>query len=140
MEYEEFKAKMDELLVDYKEFILWLKDNIHSLKDLISHFAEVIPKVVLIWAATKAVAEQMHDLPSSIQRHYFALYLDDLFEFQNVILEGIDRYVFEVIFYFCEYFGDYLFPGKKSVEFKDMAQKILSTPTKKKVKFKVVAK
>lgn len=141
MEYSEFKAKMDNLLKDYKEFILWLQDNIHGIKDLVKYFYEVLPKVLLIWGATKAVAEEVEDLASSVQRHYFAEYLDEVFAFTNPIWEGIDRYIFELIFYFLEYFGDKIFPDKDKMTFTEFAKAVLKKPpVKEKVKFKIQAK
>jgi len=141
MEYAEFKAKMDELLKDYKELILWLQDNIHSIKDLLKNFYEVLPKVMLIWGATKAVAAEMEDLPSDVQRNYFAEYLDEVFAFSNPILEGIDRYVFELIFYFMEVFGDKIFPDKDKTSFAAFAKAVLKKPpVKERVKFKIQAK
>lgn len=141
MEYFKFKEKMDALLKDYKEFILWLQDNIHSIKDLVKYFYEVLPKVLLIWGATKAVAEDIEDLPSSVQRHYFAEYLDEVFIFTNPVWEGIDRYVFELIFYFLEYFGDKMFPNKTKMTFTEFADAVLyKQPVKEKVKFKIQAK
>jgi len=140
MEYEEFEQEMDELLEDYKHFILWLKDNISSIKDIVKNFYEILPKVMLIWGATKAIAEDMEDLSAMIQRKYFAEYLDGVFEFKNPLLESFDRHLFELIFYFLDYFGDKIIDGAKDMNFKTFATEVMKDSKTSKAVVKITKK
>jgi len=128
--YSEFKEKMDDLLQNYQSDVDWVKDNIKKLKDIITHWKTLFETLVMLWGATKTVAEMIGGLPDDLQHTYLGDYIDDLIKFKNPIFEMVDGPVIKMLLQFLDTYIDSVFT-EKAYKFKDFAEFKIPGPGKK---------